>query len=79
MLDSPASDGSRRSVATWEHIVNDANIVTRANIVMCCASCNGSKGTKSLSRWFESSYCKRRGISRNTVAHMVKQALDNDA
>lgn len=26
MLDSSSPDGSRRNVATWEHIVNDASI-----------------------------------------------------
>ena len=75
MLESPLADGSRKSVATWEHIINDASIVTRENIARCCASCNSSKGTKKLSLWIESSYCKRRGISRDTVADVVKQAL----
>jgi hypothetical protein len=75
MLDLPAADGSRKSVATWEHIINDAQIVTRENIARCCASCNSSKGTKRLSVWIESNYCKRRGIDRDTVADVVKQAL----
>ena len=79
MLEVPASDGSRRSVATWEHIINDASIVTRENIARCCASCNSSKGTKKLSVWIESSYCKRRGIGRDTVADVVKQALRGEA
>jgi hypothetical protein len=75
MLESAQVDGSRNSVATWEHIVNDARIVTRENIARCCASCNSSKGTKKLSVWIESSYCKRRGINGDTVADVVKQAL----
>jgi len=75
LLESPPSDGSRKSVATWEHIVNDARIVTRENIARCCASCNSSKGTKALSTWLESSYCKRRGIGSDTVADVVKHAL----
>ena len=29
---------------SWEHIVNDASIVTAANIALCCISCNASKG-----------------------------------
>jgi len=44
----------RRSAATWEHIVNDARILTRENIARCCVACNSSKGTKSLSHWLES-------------------------
>src|SRR6185436_7912441 len=79
MLELPAADGSRRSVATWEHIINDASIVTRENIARCCASCNSSKGTKELSVWIESSYCKRRGIGRDTVSDVVKQVLRGEA
>lgn len=75
LLESPPADGSRTSVATWEHIVNDARIVTRENIARCCASCNSSKGTKALSAWIESAYCKRRGIGPDTVADVVKEAL----
>lgn len=73
--ESASEDGSRRSVATWEHIINDESIITRENIARCCVSCNSSKGTKSLSDWIESSYCKRRGIGRDSVAEIIKQAL----
>jgi len=79
IFESPPAGGSRKSVATWEHIVNDARIVTRQNIARCCASCNSSKGTKELSVWIESTYCKRRGIDRDTVADIVKQALKGGA
>lgn len=66
---------SRRVLATWEHIINDATIVTRDNIARCCAPCNSSKGSRQLSDWLESDYCKRRGISAETVAEVVKRAL----
>jgi 5-methylcytosine-specific restriction endonuclease McrA len=79
LIESPPADGSRKSLATWEHIVNDAQIVTRENIARCCAPCNSSKGTKMLSAWIESSYCKRRGITRDTVAHIVRQSLTDGA
>ena len=79
MRDSPTADGSRRAVGTWEHIINDASIVTPENIARCCASCNASKGTRLLATWLESNYCKRRGINRNTVAHVVREALNSDA
>lgn len=69
------SENGRRSVATWEHIVNDARIVTTENIARCCAACNSSKGTKRLSDWLESDYCRQRGITRDTVAEVVKRAL----
>jgi len=70
-----ASQESRKDLATWEHIVNDARIVTRENIARCCFSCNASKGAKELSHWLDSEYCKKRGITIDTVAEVVKQAL----
>ena len=71
--------GSRRNVATWEHIINDASIVSRENIARCCVACNSSKGTKKLSDWIQSSYCMKRGITKGTVAEVVKDALRVDA
>ncbi len=68
-------EGARRSRASWEHIINDARIVTRANIALCCIGCNASKGTKTVELWFSSEYCKLRGISANTVAAVVREAL----
>jgi hypothetical protein len=38
-------------------------------------SCNSSKGTKALAVWIDSAYCKRRGISRDSVAEVVSNAL----
>jgi hypothetical protein len=70
--------GPRKAVTTWEHIINDASIVSRENIVRCCAACNSSKGRKKLSEWFESSYCKKRGINKDTVAEVVKKALKKE-
>lgn len=67
--------GPRKAVATWEHIANDASIVTLENIARCCAACNSSKGTKKLADWLQSSYCNKRGISKDTVAEVVKEAL----
>lgn len=75
LQEAPASKGSRKSVATWEHIINDARIITPENIARCCVSCNSSKGTKDLSAWIESNYCRQRGICKDTVADVVKQAL----
>jgi 5-methylcytosine-specific restriction endonuclease McrA len=49
-------NGSRKFKATWEHIINNANIKTRENIALCCGACNSSKGTKKLSDWINSDY-----------------------
>ena len=75
MVEKPRHGGSRRNVATWEHIINDATIVTRENITRCCAACNSSKGTKDLVDWLQSNYCKIHGITADTVAEVVKDAL----
>lgn len=66
---------SKKQIATWEHIVNDARIVTRENISRCCFSCNSSKGAKELSVWLESNYCKTKGINKDSVALVIQQAL----
>ena len=75
LLDVIPRGGSRKAMATWEHIINDANIVTRENIARCCAACNSSKGTIALSDWINSDYCKKRGINKNTVTAIVRKAL----
>ena len=78
MIERMPQGGSRRTVATWEHIINDASIVTPENIARCCSACNSSKGTKDLADWMKSNYCKKRGINKDTVAEIVKQALKNE-
>jgi hypothetical protein len=75
MVDQMSPSGPRKAVATWEHIINDASIVTRENIARCCVPCNSSKGTKKLSDWIKSSYSKKRGINKDTVAEVMKEAL----
>ena len=79
MLEKMPARGPRKTVATWEHIINDETIVTRENIARCCVACNSSKGTKKLSDWLNSSYCRNHGITKDTVAEVVKQALRNGA
>ena len=76
MIKQIPPSGSRKAVATWEHIINDSSIITRENIARCCVACNSSKGTRKLSDWMQSSYCKKRGINKDTVADVVKKALE---
>jgi hypothetical protein len=68
-------EGHRRKWASWEHIVNDLRIVTRENIVLCCISCNSSKGARDLEVWLHSRYCIARSITSSTVAPVVREAL----
>jgi hypothetical protein len=66
---------SKKSAASWEHIINDAKVITIGNIALCCCGCNASKGQKQLSIWLQSKYCKERGITVDTVAPIIKQAI----
>ena len=79
MIEKASANGSRKAVATWEHIINDARIITRENIALCCASCNSSKGTKILSEWINSPFCKKKSINKDTVADIAKEALKINA
>lgn len=45
------------------------------NIVMCCGSCNPSRGAKMLADWFKTRYCVDKEINENTVADSVKSYL----
>lgn len=71
---TPASV-SRKTAASWEHIINDVSIITRENIALCCCGCNSSKGQKPLMEWLNSEYCTRRNISTETVAPIIKASI----
>ncbi len=64
-----------RESRSWEHINNKAKDIERWNIVLCCRSCNSSKGTKRLLDWFKSSYCLEKNINKKTVANIIKQYI----
>jgi len=70
-----APSGPKRSRPSWEHIVNDIHIITRENIVLCCIGCNASKGAKDLEIWLSSLYCQSHGITADTVAPIVRDAI----
>src|ERR1700730_4773434 len=74
-----AQNVSRRDRPSWEHIINDARIITGKNIARCCVGCNASKGTKNLGEWLESKYCRARGITRESVASVVRSVLESNA
>lgn len=68
---------SRKQKPSWEHIVNDIRINGINNISLCCMSCNASKGAKLLEEWLKSDYCKRNNINKDSVAQVVKEAIEN--
>jgi 5-methylcytosine-specific restriction endonuclease McrA len=66
---------STRARPTWEHIINDLQLITRENIARCCMSCNASKGDRPVTVWLDSAYCKNRSITREQVAEVVRAQL----
>jgi hypothetical protein len=67
---------ARRDRPSWEHIINDASIVTPENIAICCIGCNASKGRKTLAEWLTSKYCQSRGIAEWSIAPVARAALE---
>lgn len=76
MKEYPRAKGTPGDKATFEHIDNDGP-PSEANIAMCCASCNSSKGVKKILDWFDSPYCKERNIGRKTVADVIRIYIEN--
>ncbi len=64
-----------RDKASWEHINNKAKDIEKWNIVLCCRSCNSSKGAKKLLDWFKSSYCLEKNINKRTIAKIVREYI----
>lgn len=40
-------------------------------ITICCGACNSSRSDLSLTKWFETSYCKSKDINQKTVSPVV--------
>lgn len=66
---------SRKTAASWEHIINDASLITLENIALCCCGCNASKGQKLLLDWLATDYCKKHGINVTSVSPVIQAAI----
>lgn len=67
---------SRSNLASWEHLDGDSVKHPKVwNIALCCGRCNASRGPKGLYEWFDSAYCRKKKISRKTVALVVLRYL----
>lgn len=73
------SDGSRTDWATIEHLNHLPPWDDPETVVICCWSCNSSRGVRLLDDWFESEYCRERGIDATTVAKPVQDFLKSNA
>lgn len=72
--------GTPRDKATIEHLDHRPPFrwkhgLRAKGIVICCASCNASRGAKTHDAWFRSAYCIDLGISAITVAEPVRTFL----
>jgi hypothetical protein len=65
----------RATCPSWEHIVNDLLLVGLDNIALCCVRCNASKRDKPLRVWLASEYCKKWGITEQTLALVAIDGL----
>jgi 5-methylcytosine-specific restriction endonuclease McrA len=63
------------SGATIEHFNNDGPFKKKYNVAICCRRCNSSKGTKRLSSWFKTPYCREKKINEKTVSEPVKEYM----
>ena len=73
--------GSPKDKATIEHLNFDGPFywscgLKESDLVICCQSCNSSRGVKKLEDWFEGSYCKDRDINTKTVSGPVREYID---
>ena len=73
----PRAKGTPGDKATFEHIDNDGP-PSEENIAMCCSSCNSSKGVKKLLDWLDSPYCKKKNISKETVANIIRKYIETN-
>ena len=44
-------------------------------VVICCWSCNSSRGNKKIADWFKLPYCLDRSINEKTVTTQVRQYI----
>jgi len=64
-----------RKTASWEHIANDIDVIKLGNIERRCVGCIAGKGTKTRSKWLNSTYCRNYNISESTLALVAIEAL----
>jgi len=68
--------GSKR--ADWytiEHLNYMPPWNNPATVVICCWSCNSSRGNKKIVNWFSTEYCRSRNIGIETVSITVEDYI----
>jgi len=77
----PYDVNRRQDSATIEHLNFDGPFYWNdglqiEDIVICCGSCNSSRGIKKLQDWFKTKYCVEKNINKDTVSNQVKEYLN---
>lgn len=77
----PCVGNKQRDWATIEHLNFDGPFYWNEglqieDVIICCGSCNSSRGIKKLPVWFRTEYCIVKNINENTVADPVKEYLN---
>lgn len=83
MVTHARESGCPKDKATIEHLNRNGPFywlegLREDELVICCGSCNSSRGRKLLLDWFQSSYCRAEGIGVGTVAPEVRRYLDTE-
>lgn len=65
--------------ADWDSVQDfvSNNTPVYSIIALCCGSCNSSRGSKSLSEWFQAEYCRMRNIEQSTVSEVVRDYMNS--
>ena len=71
-MKQPSSRVWRGDWATLEHLNYTPPWNDPATVVICCGSCNSSRGNKPLLVWFKTRYCTRANISFRSVPREVR-------
>jgi hypothetical protein len=76
----PYSRKNQKDSATIEHLNFNGPFywdkgLEIKDVVMCCGSCNSSRGIKKLQDWFKTNYCIKKNINKETVAKIVKNYI----
>jgi len=72
-----SDDGCRKDWATIEHLNHLPPWNNPSTVAICCGSCNSSRGNKKLLDWFKTLYCVEKNINYNTIAHPVRDYIEN--
>jgi len=73
----PSNDNCRKDWATIEHLNYLPPWDNPSTVVICCGSCNSSRGNKKLLDWFKTLYCIEKNINYDTVSQPVRDYIKN--